>query len=117
MGHYYSEMCCDRCGALPCACPKPPEPVYNLDDYVIDGLKIVTIREFKEYYGLSKMRGSTLRIIPWTAGMYGRPVYCSMKEAEEQLLKMVKAAAKEVRAKLKLLVAQQRDLEKRLFDN
>lgn len=26
MGHYYSEMCCETCGNLPCRCPRKSRP-------------------------------------------------------------------------------------------
>lgn len=112
MGHYYSEMCCDKCGLIRCTCPPPPKPVYNDKHFVIDGLKIVTVGEFKQYYGVRKYpHGYTIRTISWETGIYNKKLYEKKKDAEKDLLKKVKQAAKNVRSDLKKLEALQLKLE------
>lgn len=47
MGHYRSEMACDRCGNMRCTCPRTPTPVQWLID--TDGVVMTTAEHDKKH--------------------------------------------------------------------
>lgn len=103
MGHYYSEMCCEKCGSIRCTCPPPPKPVYNDGHFVIVGLEIQTIKKFKETWGVREMFGTKIRTMNWEIGMHNRAIYTTLPAAEKALLKVVRKEIQETQKRLKSL--------------
>lgn len=54
MGHYLSEMMCDRCGCARCVCP--PKPDKTLDHWVLDNGIPIKARDYEKKRGwMSRM--------------------------------------------------------------
>lgn len=87
-------MCCDTCGLIRCTCPPPPKPVYDDSHYLIDGMRVKTVREFKKTYGMTKILGVPYRTVSWETGIYNKILYKDKKSAEKELLKRIKRQIK-----------------------
>lgn len=103
MGHYYSEMCCDICGLIKCTCPPPQPPTYNDEHFLIDGLQIKTVKQFKDTYGWTTIYGQKIKTLSWEIGIYNKTLYENRIEAEKVLLAKVQHQIQETQAILDAL--------------
>lgn len=84
MGHYYSEMRGDKC-----AHPPTQSATYNDEHFLIDGLQIKTVKQFKDTYGWTTIYGQKIKALSWENGIYNKTLYEDRAEAEKVLLAKV----------------------------
>ena len=97
MGHYYSEMCCDDCGNLPCTCPPKPRP----KEWVI-------LWPYGEWPQIREEPGGLQRpVYRWDL-----PHFATLKKAQEALPGHVDDLIADHTAEIKGLQARLRGLRK-----
>lgn len=120
MGHYASEMMCEKCGNLRCTCP-PKKQKPNRNFIVADGFTVMTVEEFDAdpKHNTRKMSiGSTTYTESVNPILHrlGKQEFKKREDAEVHARELCEAAVEEARArllKLKNICKVQRPWEKK----
>lgn len=81
MGHYYSEMMCEKCGNVRCTCP--PKPSKQEKGWIVDdNFTVITVKEFDEKHRYQKLKYGYIEINPLLSRM-DRKIHTTRKAAEQ----------------------------------